>query len=170
MTEQEKSTRRTQALNVVSNKEHRGFGAGAIDLNSVSAVIIDGEEAYVDLGALHAKSKIEKGVKFSADVQSVPQGRRCWIVWVAVDKTIPNKPAYAGVAACEMTIDAEARRGWKVLADHVNRMDYAMKRRVLVEALSPAERLLLRTCLIQHNRDLWEHANETFKQALAGET
>ncbi|MCL6459786.1 MAG: YwhD family protein, partial [Gorillibacterium sp.] len=120
------------ALNIVSSRvNHKGFGAGSIDLSNVSAVIIDGEEAYVDNGALHAKSKLEKGIKFSTNKEDVPNGRRCFIVWVAVDRK-EQGAFYAGLTACEMRIDSDERKGWKLLADHVNRMDKAMKRQVLL--------------------------------------
>jgi hypothetical protein len=123
------SDKKKIALNIVSSKvNHKGFGAGAIDLSNVSSVIIDDGEAYLDMGALHAKSRVEKGIKFSASKEDVPNGRKCWIVWVAVDRSEEGS-YYAGVTACEMLVDTEARRGWKILADHVNKMDYAMKRR-----------------------------------------
>jgi hypothetical protein len=154
------------ALNIVSSKvSHKGFGAGAIDLSSVSAIIVDGDEAYVDNGALHAKSKIEKGIKFSANREDVPHGQRCFIVWVAVDRG-EEGPFYGGVAACEMLIDAEARRGWKILADHVNRMDRAMKRKILVENLNDAEKQTLKNALVEFNVDWWEHSPEELKSAL----
>ena len=82
----EKKEKRSLSLNVVSNKEHRGFGAGTIDLSDVACVMIDKGEAYIDVGAMHAKSKIEKGIKFSPNKEDVPNGRPCWIVWVAVDR------------------------------------------------------------------------------------
>ena len=44
---------------------HGGFGQGVLDLGAVSSVIIDGDEAYIDMGALHAKSSIEKGIKWT---------------------------------------------------------------------------------------------------------
>ncbi len=158
--------KKINALNVVSTKEHKGFGAGAIDLNNLSSVIIDGDQAYIDLGALHAKSKVERGIKFSMNKEDVPHGRRCWIVWVAVDKKLGENAHYAGATACEMLVDEEARRGWKILADHVNRMDYAMKRRILLEGLNAEEKAALRQCLIQNNEDMWNHSSEELKQAL----
>ncbi len=159
--------KKINALNVVSNKEHKGFGAGSIDLNNVSAVIIDkdGEEAYIDLGALHAKSKVEKGVKFSANKDDVPNGRRCWIVWIAVDKK-EEGPYYAGATACEMLVDTEARRGWKVLADHVNKMDYAMKRRIILDGLSEGEKAALKRCLIEYNQEMWDASEGELKEKL----
>jgi len=157
--------KKINALNVVSNKEHKGFGAGSIDLNNVSAVIIDGDEAYIDLGALHAKSKVERGIKFSANKDDVPNGRRCWIVWVAVDKR-EEGPYYAGATACEMLVDTEARRGWKLLADHVNKMDYAMKRRIVLEGLSEGEKAALKRCLIEYNEGMWNASSDELKQKL----
>jgi len=154
------------ALNIVSSKvNHKGFGAGAIDLSNVSAIIIDGEEAYVDNGALHAKSKLEKGIKFSANKEDVPNGKRCFIVWVAVDRK-EGGAFYGGLTACEMLVDTEARRGWKLLADHVNRMDKAMKRQVLLSDLNNEEKIALKKALITFNVDWWERTPEETKNAL----
>lgn len=155
------------ALNIVSSKvNHKGFGAGAIDLSNVSGIIIDGDEAYLDEGTLHAKSKIEKGIKFSTNKEDVPNGRKAWIVWVAVDRT-EEGAYYAGMSACEMLIDTEARRGWKILAEHVNKMDGAMKRKFILEGLSDNERAALRNQLIAHNEDWWNRSDQSLKDALA---
>lgn len=153
-------------LNIVSsNVNHKGFGAGAIDLSNVSGVIIDGDEAYVDNGTLHAKSRVEKGIKFSTDKNEVPDGRKCWVVWVAVDRNAEGS-FYGGLAACEMLVDPEARKGWKILADHVNRMDKAMKRQILTDGLNDTEKAALKKLLIEHNADWWEHSPEELKAAL----
>lgn len=154
------------SLNIISKKvEHKGFGAGTIDLSNVSAVILDGDEAYIDLGALHAKSKVEKGIKFSTDAAEVPDGRKCWIVWIAIDRN-EEGGYYAGASACEMSIDMEARKGWKILADHVNRMDKAMKRHYLLDNLDAKERQQLREVLIANNPGIWERSPETLKEML----
>ncbi|GIO39915.1 hypothetical protein J41TS12_47760 [Paenibacillus antibioticophila] len=155
------------ALNIISNEDkskHKGFGAGSIDLNSMSPVILDGDEAYIDIGAMHAKSKVEKGIKFSMNREDVPNGRQVWIVWVAVDRS-PEGQFYGGLTACEMWIDTEARRGWKILADHVNRMDYALKRKVLLEGLSPEQKQLLKKLLLDTNEQWWERSPEHVKAA-----
>src|SRR5690554_5690541 len=58
--------KKTLSLNVVSSRNvHRGFGAGMIDLSNLSSIIIDGGEAYIDIGAIHAKSKVERGIRFT---------------------------------------------------------------------------------------------------------
>jgi hypothetical protein len=154
-------------LNIVSSKvDHKGFGAGSIDLSNVSGIIIDGNEAYLDAGTLHAKSKIEKGIKFSINKEDVPNGRTCWIVWVAVDRREEGS-YYAGVTACEMLVDTEARRGWKILADHVNRMDKAMKRQFMLEGLNETEKAALKQTLVEHNSEWWERSGDVLKAALA---
>lgn len=156
------------ALNIVNAKsKHKGFGAGSINLNNVSPVIIDGDEAVIDVGAMHAKSKVEKGIKFSMEREDVPNGRQVWVVWVAVEHT-PEGRHYAGLTACEMWIDSEAKRGWKILADHVNKLDYALKRRVITDGLGAREKAALKSLLISHNEDWWNASPDELKQALEG--
>lgn len=155
------------ALNIVSSKiNHKGFGAGSIDLNNVSSVIIDGDECYIDEGALHAKSKVEMRIRFSTDKSLVPNGRTVWLAWVAVDRNEEGQ-FYGGVTACEMLIDKEAKKGWKLLVEHVNRMDAAMKRRVMVENLGDKEKGQLREFLMNHNIDMWNRSSDELKEALA---
>jgi hypothetical protein len=153
------------SLNVVSNKEHRGFGAGSIDLSQVACVIIDSGEAYIDVGAMHAKSKIEKGIKFSPDKTLVPSGRPAWIVWVAVDRN-EDGSYYAGATSCEMLIDTEARRGWKLLPDHVNRLDAALKRKYMLDNIGPVEKEALRKLLVEHNEEWWNNSPQAIKDLL----
>ena len=46
---------------------HKGFGIGSLSLENVSPVFIDIEErnAFIDIGAMHAKSEVERRVKFT---------------------------------------------------------------------------------------------------------
>lgn len=154
------------SLNVVSSKEHRGFGAGTIDLSQVSCVIIDSGEAYIDVGAMHAKSKVEKGIKFSPNKEDVPNGRPAWVVWVAVDRNEEGS-YYAGATSCEMLIDTEARRGWKLLPDHVNRLDAALKRKFMLDNIGPAEKEALSKLLMEHNPEWWDRSPQALKDLLA---
>lgn len=156
------------ALNIVSSKsKHKGFGAGSIDLSSMSPVIVDYGEAKIDMGAMHAKSKVERGIKFSPNKEDVPSGRQVWLVWVAIDRTVDSR-FYGGATACEMLIDEEAKRGWKILADHVNRMDYALKRRFMLDELGSEEKAALKKLLISHNEEWWNDSPAELKQALEG--
>lgn len=154
------------ALNVVSDKKHKGFGAGSIDLSQVACVIIDQGEAYIDVGAMHAKSKVERGIKFSPNKEDVPNGRPAWVVWVAVDRK-ENGSYYAGAASCEMLIDSEARRGWKILADHVNRLDASIKRKFILDNIGPEEKAALSKLLQEHNPEWWNNSPEELKELLA---
>jgi len=108
---------------------------------------------------------VERGIRFSPNREDVPNGRRCWVVWVAVDRN-EEGPYYAGVTACEMLIDSEAKKGWKILADHVNLMDRALKRRIILDGLNERERELLRQVLIGHNAEWWERSGEELKRQL----
>jgi len=161
----EKKEKKSLSLNVVSNKKHKGFGAGTVDLSNVACVMIDNGEAYIDVGAMHAKSKIERGIKFTPNKEDTPNGRQCWIVWVAVDRNEEGS-YYAGATACEMLIDSEARRGWKILADHVNKLDHAIKRRYNLSELGAVEKAALRKLLVEHNAEWWEHSPDELKMAL----
>lgn len=155
------------ALNIVNAKsKHKGFGAGSIDLNNVSPVIIDGGEAVIDIGAMHAKSKVEKGIKFSPNREDVPAGRQVWVVWVAVDRSAEGQ-FYGGITSCEMWIDTEARRGWKILAEHVNKLDAALKRKINVEGLGATEKAALKSLLISHNEAWWNASSEELKGVLS---
>jgi hypothetical protein len=154
------------SLNVVSSKEHKGFGAGTIDLSQVACVVIDRGEAHLDVGAMHAKSKVERGIKFSPNKEDVPNGRPAWIVWVAIDRNEQGS-YYAGVTSCEMLVDEEARRGWKVLPDHVNRLDFALKRKYMLDNIGSEEKAALRTFLMEHNTEWWNNSPEALKELLA---
>lgn len=120
---------------------HRGFGAGTLSLENVSPVFIDIEEktAFVDIGAMHARSQVERGIKFTHVKEDVPNGKPYWLVWVTIDRK-EDGPYYAGVAACYMTVDREARRGYKSLPEHVNRMDKSLKRNIIVDHMDESSK------------------------------
>lgn len=161
----EVKVKKSLSLNVVSSKKHRGFGAGSIDLSDVACIMIDDGVAYIDVGIMHAKSKVERGIRFTPNKEDTPNGRQCWIVWVAVDRDETGS-YYAGATACEMLVDSEARRGWKILADHVNKLDYAIKRRYILDELGDVEKAALKKLLVEHNADWWERSPDELKQAL----
>jgi hypothetical protein len=96
----------------------------------------------------------------------VPNGKPYWLVWVTVDRN-EQGPYYAGATACYMEIDREARRGYKILAEHVNRMDYSMKRRIMLTELGEKEKAALKKLLIDNNAEMWENSSDELKQQLA---
>ncbi|MEI7026431.1 YwhD family protein [Paenibacillus sp. y28] len=155
------------ALNVVSKQEHKGFGSGMLDLSNLSSMIVDGDEAYIDLGAIHAKSKVERGCKFTTNKAEVPDGRRCWIVWVEIGRDDEGQAYYAGLTTCEMLVDSEKRLIWKILPEHVQKMEWALKHRYVVEDLNEKEKEALRTRLAEYKPEWWERTPEELKAKLA---
>jgi hypothetical protein len=147
---------------------HRGFGKGALSLDNVSPVIIDVDagEAVIDVGAMHARSTVEKGIKFLPEKDEVPNGKPYWLVWVTIDRK-EEGPYYAGVTACEMTVDREIRRGYKSLPEHVNRMDKSMKRHIIVDHMDQKSKQVLTDFLRSHNEECWNNSSDELKQGLS---
>lgn len=167
MTEKKKSI----GFNIIKSDPtdgHKGFGIGALSLDNVSPVIIDVEEgeAVVDIGAMHARSAVEKGIKFLKTKEEVPNGKPYWLVWVTIDRK-EEGPYYAGVTACEMTVDRSIRRGYKSLPEHVNRMDKSLKRHIIVEHMDDKSKGILTDFLKKHDPGMWERSAQQLKDDLA---
>jgi len=157
-------------FNIIKNDPtdgHKGFGKGALSLENVSPVFIDIEEgeAFIDIGAMHARSAVEKGIKFLPNREEVPNAKPYWLVWVTVDRKAEG-PYYAGVTACEMTVNREIRRGYKSLPEHVNRMDKSLKGHIIVDHMDDRSKEILTSFLKEHNRDMWENSTEELKIGL----
>lgn len=146
---------------------HGGFGVGSLTLEHVSPVIIDAEEktAKVEIGAMHARSDTERGIKFTTNREDSEGGKLFWLVWVTIDHK-KDGPYYAGVTACEMVINREKRRGYKILADHVNRMDKSMKRHIIVDHMDDSSKEVLRDFLQSHNPEMWARSEEALHHEL----
>ncbi len=76
MTEKKKKI----GFNIVKNDStdgHGGFGVGALSLENISPVFVDVLEktAFVDIGAMHARSTVEKGIKFFTKYESFQTGK-----------------------------------------------------------------------------------------------
>ncbi|OCA88805.1 YwhD family protein [Pseudobacillus wudalianchiensis] len=158
-------------FNIIKNDPtdgHKGFGKGALSLENVSPVFIDVEEkeAFIDVGAMHARSAVEKGIKFLANKEEVPEGAKpYWLVWVTIDQG-KNGPFYTGVTACELTVNREKRRGYKSLPEHVNRMDKSLKGHIIVDHMDAPSKKVLKDFLQNHNADMWENASSELKEGL----
>lgn len=150
-----------------STDGHGGYGVGALSLENISPVFVcpSDEEVFVDIGAMHARSVVEKGIKFLPNKDEVPNGKLYWLVWVTIDRK-QEGPYYAGMTACEMTVDREIRRGYKSLPEHVNKMDKSLKRRIMVEEMDNKSKALLRKFLKSHNEEIWTLSNDDLKEAL----
>lgn len=151
-----------------STDGHGGFGVGALSLENVSPVIIDIEEgtATVDIGAMHARSDVERGIKFTVNREDSEGGKPYWLVWVTIDHKADG-PYYAGVAACEMVVNREKKRGYKILADHVNRMDKSMKRKILVDNMDGKSKEILSHFLQTHNLEMWNRSDSQLHRDLS---
>lgn len=138
---------------------HGGFGIGSLSLENVSPVIVDIEEgiARIEIGAMHARSDTERGIKFTTNREDSEGGKPYWLVWVTIDFK-ENGPYYAGVTACEMVVNREKRRGYKILADHVNRMDKSMKRQIIVDHMDDTSKKILADFLSSHNQEMWDNS------------
>lgn len=168
----EEKKKKTIGFNIIKNDPtdgHKGFGIGSLSLENVSPVIIDVEEgeAIVDIGAMHARSAVERGIKFLKTKEEVPNGKTYWLVWVTIDRKLEG-PYYAGVTACEMTIDRSIRRGYKSLPEHVNKMDKSMKRQVMVDHMDDKSKKVLADFLKNHDQQLWDNSVDQLKQDLLG--
>ncbi|MDR4890265.1 YwhD family protein [Fredinandcohnia sp. QZ13] len=158
------------AFNIIKNDPtdgHKGYGIGALSLENISPVFIDieNEDVFVDVGAMHARSVVEKGIKFLPNKEDVPNGKPFWLVWVTIDRK-EEGPYYAGVTACEMTVDRSIRRGYKSLPEHVNKMDKSLKRHIMVDFMDNKSKKLLVDFLINHNKEIWDNSSDELKEGL----
>jgi len=166
----EEKKKKNIGFNIIKNDPtdgHGGFGGGALSLENVSPVIIDVEagEAVVDVGAMHARSVVEKGIKFLPNKEEVPNGKPYWLVWVTIDRKVEG-PYYAGITACEMTVDREIRRGYKSLPEHVNRLDKSIKRHIIVDHMDAKSKEILSSFLRNHDLGMWERSEQKLKDDL----
>ncbi|MCM3664583.1 YwhD family protein [Mesobacillus subterraneus] len=158
-------------FNIIKNDPmdgHKGFGKGVLTLDNVSPVIVDVDagEATVDVGAMHARSVVEKGIKFLPDRNEVPDAKLYWVVWVTIDRK-EEGPYYAGVTACEMTVNREIRRGYKLLPEHVNRLDKSIKRHIIVDHMDEKSKAILADFLQKHDSGMWERSSDELKTGLS---
>ncbi|NGP44701.1 hypothetical protein G4V62_06935 [Bacillaceae bacterium SIJ1] len=168
MSEEKKRT--STQFNILKNDStdgHGGFGVGSISLENVSPVIIDPEEeeVFIDMGALHARSKVERRLKFVPNREEVPDGKLYWIVWVTVERG-DEGPYYAGLGGCEIRTNRSIKRGYKSMPEHVNHMDKSMKHQVAVSHMDEKSRQLLAAFLKEYDEGMWQRSSESLKDAL----
>jgi len=150
-----------------STDGHGGYGIGSISLENMSSVIVDPteERAYVDMDAMHARSDIERRVRYSSDKTEVPDGLLYWIVWVTVERG-ENGPYYAGVAGSELRVDRPNKRAYKSMAEHVKHMEGSLKGKIFVEHMDNASKQLLQDFLTEFDQDMWENSEDELKEQL----
>ncbi|WP_163539762.1 YwhD family protein [Gracilibacillus sp. YIM 98692] len=167
---EQKKQKKSNAFTIMkddSTDGHGGYGVGAISLENISPVIVDPNEdrAFVDMGAMHARSEVERRVKFLPNKEEVPNGKLYWIVWVTVERG-DNGPYYHGVAGSEIRVDRSIKRAYKSMPEHVNHMDKSMKGHYIVEHMDEKSLKLLADFLREFDPVMWENAPEELKNAL----
>ncbi|MFC4386480.1 YwhD family protein [Gracilibacillus marinus] len=148
-----------------STDGHGGYGVGSISLENISPVIVDPNEerAFVDMGAMHARSEVERRVKFIPNKDEVPNGLLYWIVWVTVERG-ENGPYYYGVAGSEIRVDRSIKRAYKSMPEHVNHMDKSMKGHYIVDHMDEKSKQLLGDFLKEYKPEMWNNSPEELKQ------
>lgn len=169
MSEEQPKQKKSNAFTIIkddSTDGHGGYGVGAISLENMSPVIVDPAEgkAFIDMAAMHARSEVEKRVKWVSDKEEVPNGKLYWICWVTVERG-ENGPYYHGVAGSEIRVDRSIKRGYKRLPEHVKHMEQSLKGKYVVEHMDDTSKQLLRDFLIGFDENLWNNA-PALKEAL----
>lgn len=143
---------------------HGGFGVGSISLENMSSIIVDPNEgkAYVDMDAMHARSDVERRVRYYSDREEVPEGLLYWIAWVTVERN-DHGPYYYGVAASELRIDRPNKRGYKKLGEHVKHMEQSLAGKIVVEHMDEKSRQLLGDFLQSFDEKMWENSSDELK-------
>lgn len=168
--ESNQSAKKKQQFTIIkddSTDGHGGYGAGSISLENMSSIIVDPNEnkAYVDMDAMHARSEIERRVKYFSDRNEVPNGKLYWIVWVTVE-TGENGSYYAGVAASELRVDRPNKRAYKSLGEHVKHMEQSLKGQIIVDHMDEKSQQLLGDFLQSFDGKMWENAAPELKKLL----
>ncbi|MGV2928905.1 YwhD family protein [Macrococcus capreoli] len=159
-------------FNIIKNDPldgHKGTNIGAISLDNVAPVFIDVAEkkAFIDIGAMHARSEVEKRVKWVTDKSETegPDQKEYWLVWVTTERAEVG-PYYAGVTACYMAVNKERKRGYKVMAEHVNMMDKSMKHKFILDQIGDDNKAVLKEFLMNHNPEMWKNSGDELKEML----
>jgi len=160
-----------QTFTIIKNDPldgHGGYGAGSISLENMSSIIVDPNEnkAYVDMDAMHARSDVERRVRYYNDRAEVPDGKLYWIAWVTVERN-DDGPYYHGVAASELRIDKPNKRGYKSLPEHVTHMEKSLAGSVIVDHMDDHSKHLLGEFLQQHSEELWHNSSDELKKAFS---
>lgn len=159
-------------FNIIKNDPldgHKGTNIGSISLDNVAPVFIDIAEktAFIDVGAMHARSEVEKRVKWVTDKSETegPDQKEYWLVWVTTERAEVG-PYYAGVTACYMAVNKERKRGFKVMAEHVNMMDKSMKHQFILDQIGDDNKAVLKDFLMNHNPEMWYNSGNELKEML----
>lgn len=159
-------------FNIVKNDPldgHKGTNIGSISLDNIAPVFIDVEnkDAFIDIGGMHARASIEKGVKWIDDKATVEgnEAKEYWLCWVTTERG-ENGPYYAGLTACYLLVNKSIRRGYKSMPEHVNMMDKSMKHQIEIDHIGEENKAVLKAFLMEHDQDMWNNSDKALHEAL----
>lgn len=169
--DQSSNKRKRQTFTIIkddSTDGHGEFGVGSISLENMSSVIVDPNknEVYVDMDAMHARSAIERRVRYYPDREEVPDGLLYWIVWVTVERG-DKGPYYAGVTASELRIDRPNKRAYKSMGEHVTHMEGSLKGKIIVDHMDEHSKQLLKGFLEEFDDNMWGNSSKELRAAFA---
>lgn len=151
-------------FNIIKNDPldgHRGQNFGSISLENIAPIYINIEtkEAVLDIGGLHGKAEVEKRVKWITDKTEAEgeDAKEYYLVWIAVEREEIG-PVYNGAGACYLMVNKEKRRGYKMMHEHVNGLDDAMKGRIKLDLLDQGSKDALIDFLQNHNEEMWSNS------------
>ena len=152
-------------FNIIKNDPldgHKGTNIGSISLDNIAPVFIDvaNQEAFIDIGGMHARARVEKGVKWITDKETVEgdDAKEYWLCWVTTERS-EQGPYYAGVTACYLLVNKSIRRGYKSMPEHVNMMDKSMKHHVIIDHIGDNNKQVLKKFLQSHNSEMWNNSS-----------
>ncbi|MDK7114392.1 YwhD family protein [Staphylococcus pettenkoferi] len=158
-------------FNIIKNDPldgHKGTNIGSISLDNVAPVFIDvlNKEAFIDIGGMHARAEVEKGVKWINDKETVEgdEAKPYWLCWVTTERS-EQGPYYAGLTACYLLVNKSIRRGYKSMPEHVNMMDKSMKHHIVIDQIGEENKAILKAFLQEHNPEMWANSKEELHQA-----
>lgn len=134
-------------------------------MKGLSALFVDGDRVFVDNGAIHAKSELERGLTVVKSKEELQDPRLVWIFWITLHRFEGNVQGYYGAMPFQLWIDQQGTQGFKSLADQVNKMEKAVKGTVDLTAIDTETRNKARAFLESIRSDLWENASPAFREA-----
>jgi len=153
-------------MKIVGQEQPWSF-RGPDGLVSVLGIVFEGDLATLDNAALHARSHVEAGIRFSEEDAARGRGERVVCVWVVYPGQGPPE-SYHGACSVELWIDRASGTGFKKPIDHVNRMSEAVRGRIDVAELNPTQRESLAALLSAFSQRAWERSSEELRKALLG--
>lgn len=169
--DQSSKNKRRQQFTIIkddSTDGHGEFGVGAISLENMSSIIVDPNEncAYIDMRAMHARSDVERRVKYMPNREDVPDAKVYWITWVTTERN-DQGPYYAGVAASELRVNRDIKRAYKSMAEHVTHMEKSLKGEIIVDHMDDHSKKLLGDFLKEFDIDMWNNSSDELKKAFS---